>query len=348
MNVATAAKVAWPIVNPAVKEKPGLCSPGWKYNASQQTLHRLNCKRRTCDTCGWYWTWQWRTALDAKTKADTALKIPKAKLALTLTMAEYADYKTVWNTFRYFWQLVRKSYPFIQYCGFVEENQQHTLPHFHFIITNVDFISHNFLREKWITAQNWAGIGKTAWILRVERIKKNITAYFTKYITKAKDGKKDELPRKENWKGRYVRYSRYFFGEVPATNGAKTRKAVSRKALVEAISLQEKLDAEEQLDRLFYRVRKPLAGVSGFMEESDRQAAKLDALVNATWSPYWDKGRAGPAPPETLLDAAGIGTLTTYVNKFEPDKKKPSIEELKELHQFLRDEGRKKVFGCQK
>lgn len=322
----------------------GSCSPGWKYNASKQTLHRMNCKRRICRECGWYWSWTWRSAIQAKVERDKALKIPPAKLALTLTMAEYPDFKVVYDCFRYFWQLMRNpddGFPAVQYLCFPEENQEHTLIHFHLIIDKVDFIHHEWIRERWITAQRWAGVEKTAWILRIERIKKNVAAYFAKYITKTA-GKKDEIPRRENWQGRYVRNSKFFFGELTDSSlPYKDRKAINRRTLVESVSLQKALEAGDDLDRMFYQVRKAHFSAPDFMQESDIQAAKLKNIVSAPWEPLLDKGRAGPAPPDTLLD--GDWTNTTYTDKFEPNKKKPTITDLKNLDERLKEAGREKL-----
>lgn len=343
MEFNRALKRAHPEIKPDAKPKPGTCSPGWKYNASKQTLHRMNCKRRTCKECGWYWAWTYRSAIQAKVERDKALKLPRAKLALTLTMAEYPDYKVVYDCFRYFWQLMRNpsdGYPAVQYLCFPEENQEHNLIHFHLILDKVDFIAHEFIRQRWITAQEWAGVDKTAWVLRIEKIKKNAVAYFTKYITKLSDGKKDETPRRENWKGRYVRYSKFFFGELTGPDAEK-RTPVNRRTLVESMVLQRTLSAGDEIDQLFYQVRKPLASVSGFMEKSDREAAKLAALVAAPWDPLGDRGRAGPAPPDDLF--SGIGTLTTYVNQFEPTNKKPTITDYKNLDERLKEAGREKL-----
>jgi hypothetical protein len=136
--------------------------------------------------------------------------VPPARLALTLTFATQVDYKQAWSALRYFWQMLRKSYPKTEYWGVVEYNQQHTQPHLHFVLGGVTFIPYQFIRAAWSKAQTWAKITDIAFISRIEEIRGNIQQYFTKYITKLIGGK-DEIPRREQWQGRYVRYSRKFF-----------------------------------------------------------------------------------------------------------------------------------------
>ena len=49
--------------------------------------HRLNCKRRLCPDCGWWWAWSWRRALADKAALDEKLGLPKFSRAVTLTTA---------------------------------------------------------------------------------------------------------------------------------------------------------------------------------------------------------------------------------------------------------------------
>lgn len=334
------AKRGHPEIKVDENPKVGHCSPGWKYNASKQTLHRMNCKRRACRDCGWYWSWTWRSAIQAKVERDKAFKLPPARLALTLTMAEYPDYKTVYDCFRYFWQLMRKNdFPGVQYLCFPEENQAHDLIHFHLIIDKIDFMYHEIIRNHWLTAQRWAGIEQSAWVLRVERIKKNVAAYFAKYITKTGKGK-DEIPRKENWKGRYVRASKFFFGELTDPDlPFNERKPLNRATLTAAVSLQSTLEAGDDLDRLFYQVRKPLASLSGWIEKCDAGAARLDTILNGSWEPLQDKGRAGPAPPDIWIDQ--VDTLWSgNPYTFEKTTKKPTPADLKNLDERIKNAGR--------
>lgn len=328
---------------------PRRCSPGWKYNASQQTLHRMNCRRRGCKECGWYWSWTWRSAINAKVERDKAFKLPPARLALTLTMAEYPDYKVVYDCFRYFWQEMRKSdFPGVQYLCFPEENQTHDLIHFHLIIDKIDFMYHEIIRQHWLTAQRWAGVEQSAWVLRVERIKKNVAAYFAKYITKNLDGRKDEIPRRENWKGRYVRASKFFFGELTDPDlPYRERKPLNRATLVNSLTLQRVLEAGDELDRLYYQVREPLVSLPGFIEKADQAAAALDVILKKEWNPFTDADRAGPAPPDTLFDQ--VETLWSgQPYQFEKTSKKPSVSDLKNLDERLKEAGREKLKASRK
>jgi len=262
---------------------PGFCSPGWVYNATLQKTHQMNCKRRTCPDCGKFWAYKWRSALAEKADFDKSFGLPAPTRALTLTFACNPGHEKVKAALRYFWQLVRKEFSDVQYFGAVEFNQRHTVPHIHFLLANEDYMAWDWLQDCWQTAQTWAGIGKIAFNVRIEKIRKNAQAYYTKYISKLTGGK-DEIPRRENWQGRFIRYSRKFF---PATIPA----------MAEYARFRRKLEANDQLDRLYYHVRKPLAGLSGAMEQFDREAARLDYLVNRPWSPATDRARAAPLDP---------------------------------------------------
>jgi len=170
---------------------------------------RLGCKARNCDACGKYWSTKWRAILN---EYHISHKTPTLALGLT-TSYDCGSYK-LWRALKYFWRLIRAEYPKVEYFGVVEFNQAHTQPHLHFCVVGYDFIRYQYIRTCWQQAQRWAGFNSIAWNTRIEEIKKGIAAYFTKYITKA-TGSKDEIPTKEEWNGRYVRYSRKFF-MIPA------------------------------------------------------------------------------------------------------------------------------------
>lgn len=251
------------------------CSPGFAFNATRNTSHILSCKRRLCPECGKWWSWKWRQALAERTKLAEVSGLPVAKLALTLTLACDPGYERVQAVLRYFWQMLRKDYPDITYFGVVEYNQAHTQPHLHFLVADVDFIPWKKIKAVWIKAQQWGKLPRIAHIERIETIKGNIQQYFTKYITKLNDVK-DEIPRRENWQGRYVRYSlkskkrRGFFPSDVAS-------------ILAAARFNHALTVSDGLDRLYFHVRKPYQAYELFMSAVSRETARLDKLVNRVW-----------------------------------------------------------------
>lgn len=254
----------------------------------------MNCKRRTCEDCGWFWAWRWRQALKEKAVNDNALGLRRADKALTLTFAENIPYVTMQGILRQFWKLLRRAYPNIEYWGVVEFNQAHTIPHLHFILAGAPYLEIDYLDYCWKVAQIRYKVEHLAWNLRIEKIRKNIQAYFTKYVTKLLGGK-DEIPRRENWGGRFVRYSRGFF-PIPVN------------AMLAGKKFQEKLKANDDLDRVFWHVRKPRQALFGFKIEAQRQNREIDAIVKRTWEPAADRSRAAPLPEDNLL--TGIETIS--------------------------------------
>lgn len=214
---------------------------GYAYTPDTMLLHFLGCKRRLCEDCGYYWAWKWRTLLGHKIKRDlekTGLKISRA---ISLTTSYDAGYKKVWLALKRFWAHIRKEYPKVQYWGVTEYNQKHTQPHFHFILSEDTYIPHATIQYYWEKAQSQALFEHIAWNVRIEEIKGDIQKYFTKYVTKLTNGK-DEIPRPENWQGRYVRYSRRFF-----ENGVSTKDIL---AVLRLVWLKEK----EPFNRTYFDI----------------------------------------------------------------------------------------------
>lgn len=271
------------------------------YCPSSKQRWALPCKSRQCDYCGKIWSNQWRYALKLQADHTAQFNLPPVTLALTLTYAENAGHKQVHACLRYFWQLVRKSYPVIQYWGVVEFNQKHTLPHLHFVLSGYSFIPYQFIVVCWETAQYWAKINAIAFICRIETICGNAQAYFTKYITKLV-GYKDEVPRRENWKGRYVRYSAKFFPVgLPAM-----RLATRLNKMFHVQQTILKMAIYSPLSRLFPDI---------WLNLQDKMFHVQQLAINADWQPENDKARAVPAlswwrPLPRLDDKVGV-LLTT-------------------------------------
>ena len=276
------------------------CSPGWVFTPAKGVLHRMNCKRRTCEDCGWFWAWRWRQALAKKADNDKVFNLPRSDKALTLTFAENVPYTTMRRILEWFWENLRRGYPGVEYWGVVEFNQAHTIPHLHFILAGAPYMELDYLDYCWRAAQKRAKLEHLAWNLRIEKIRKNIQAYFTKYVTKLLGGK-DEIPRRENWGGRFVRYSRKFF-PLPVN------------AMLAGQKFQDKLKANDDLDRVFWHVRKPLQSIHDFKIKARKMDNEIDRIINEPWDPVKDRARAAPLPAADLL--TGVETILV---SFDPE-----------------------------
>lgn len=270
------------LTNPSPdKEVACTKSPGWAYTPARDKaqIHFLSCKRRTCEKCGWYWHWKWRAMLQDKRESDIRLGRPAISRAITLTTACDPGYQAVWKALKWFWQLIRKRYSTLQYWGVVEYNQKHTQPHFHFILSDDTFIPQLFIQECWQTAQRWAGFERIAFNVRIEKIRSNIQAYFTKYLTKLTDGK-DEIPRPENWHGRYVRYSRKFFS-FPTS------------VILSSLSLNKSIESGE-IYRSYYKIKPKLLldNPIDFILDCKREEKHWINLLSKTWDFIMDRSKA--------------------------------------------------------
>lgn len=275
------------------------CSPGWNLNVSKRYVHAMNCKRRNCDFCGWYWAWKWRKALKEKSTNDRHFGIPVASRALTLTFAENIEYLKMQRILEDFWLLLRRGYPGVQYWGAVEFNQAHTQPHIHFILSNCGYIELDYLDYCFKVAQKRSKVGKLAFNLRIEKIRKNVEAYFTKYITKLTGGK-DEIPRRENWQGRFIRYSKGFF-PIPVP------------AMLAAAPFNRALERGENFDRFVYRVRKPRQDIIWWIFDSIDEEKRCDAIRVAGWQPEKDIAAGTELEPDNLL--TGVEVIPVYYDK---------------------------------
>lgn len=276
--------------------KKRYCSPGWSVNLTKRQVHTMLCKRRNCDECGWYWAWKWRKALKEKSTNDRFFGREVPKRALTLTFAENVPYVQMQNCLRFFWKFLRRGYPGVEYWGSVEFNQEHTQPHIHFVLANTGYIELDYLDYCFKTAQKWAGIQKIAFNLRIELIRKGIEAYFTKYITKLTGGK-DEIPRRENWGGRFIRYSRKFF-PVPVS------------AILAASPFNRALKRAESFDVFVFRVRQPKQGSLYWILDQIDELKKCEAIRAQGWNPIKDINAGTPLEPDNLL--TGIETIPVY------------------------------------
>lgn len=275
------------------------CSPGWNVNLTNRSVHAMTCKRRTCEFCGWYWAWKWRKALKEKSISDKHFNLPVASRALTLTFAENIPYVKMQGILRQFWKLLRRGYPGIEYWGAVEFNQAHTQPHIHFILSNTGYIELDYLDYCFKVAQKRYKVEKLAFNLRIEKIRKNVEAYFTKYITKLTGGK-DEIPRRENWQGRFIRYSQHFF-PVPVA------------AMLAASSFNKALEKAEKFDRFIFRVRKPRQDILWWIFDEIEEEKKCNEIRAAGWNPIKDLNAGTVIEPDNLLTNAG--TIPVFYSK---------------------------------
>lgn len=278
-------------------------APGWSFSKTGG-LHVLKCKSRKCEYCGQFWAWKWRQALAEKDEYDQAMGIPRARLALTLTLRQNVEYLTVQRVLEFFWRSVRKKNPDLEYWGVVECDQKHQRPHFHFILANCVFIPYQDLRQYWVNAQKWAGINDQAWVLRVETIEKNIQAYFTKYVTKLLGGK-DEIPRRDQWQGRYIRYSRKFF---PAS--------VSTMAVYASWRRQWEANRFDWPAHPYSQYQQHIthAGLTHFINECKITDQEIIDTLNREWDYLDDHLRVQPLDPLDIqpnleLDYSAVSTL---------------------------------------
>lgn len=257
-------------------------SPGWAFTPKRDKnmVHFLSCKMRNCEKCGWYWSWKWRQMLKHKRDMDILLGKPAITRAITLTTACDPGYQKIWRALKEFWRLLRKSYRNLQYWGVVEYNQKHTQPHFHFILSDDTYIPQMLISKLWKKAQVVSGFPKVAFNVRIEKIKSNIQAYFTKYLTKLTGGK-DEIPRPENWKGRFVRYSRKFF-DMPAP------------LIFEALMLNRAIE-NDTLYRSYFLLNPKLnldwAAMQDFREKCTALEVSRETWVNRDWDIVKDRDR---------------------------------------------------------
>jgi len=260
------------------EQKSIICpkSPGYWYG-SKTGIHSLGCKSRQCEVCQKYWSTRMRIALNYKTSHYEFFGGKTPFLAMTLTFWEYANHKKVWSISRYFWQLLRAALPDndIKYFRCVEFNQKHTLPHLHFILQGIDFIHYELIRSCWKKAQFWGGCQKLAWNINIQEIEKNMAAYLSKYLTKA-GNEKDEIPRPENWKGRYVSYSPGFF----------PRPVPEMILLAQWSAQQEKAD---QIERMYIWIDPDRRYIEGATEQSQNDWNAQVEELNYEWDYKKDK-----------------------------------------------------------
>ena len=259
---------------------------GWMYDQTGLVLHPIFCKQRRCIACGWYWAWQWRRLLQmqdelAKLEQERlGLPDPKYRRALTLTTSYDPGYVKVYAAFRYFWQLLRKEWPGLQYFCVVEFNQAKKQPHFHILLDKDEYMHWTKIQEAWQKAQFWAHFERVAFDIRIEVIRKNIVAYFLKYVTKYTGGK-DEIPP-ESWGGRFVRFSREFF--MHSTTAMK--RAIQLKQMltnIEEAQTKDGLAPTSACPRTFFAFTNNVEKLYTFVRTADVSGADLDRLVNQPW-----------------------------------------------------------------
>lgn len=287
------------LTQPTNEKLPLICSPGYGYDPGQHKTWKMACKRRNCEECGWYWACKWRNALKEKARNDFDFGKQTANKALTLTFAEFVPFVTMQRILAQFWKLLRRAYPNTEYWGVVEFNQLHTIPHLHFIVSQATYFELDYLDYCWKVAQKRYKLEHLAWNLRIERIRKNTQAYFTKYITKLTGGK-DEVPRREIWSGRYVRYSAKFFpAPIPL--------------MLQGRVFNDMLEAGKSLDKVYWYVREPLKYLKDFQKDCRDLNKCIFDTVNGKWDYLRDKSNGVKVPEDDLF--TGIETIPVY---YEP------------------------------
>jgi hypothetical protein len=186
----------------------------------------------------------------------------------------------------------------LEYFGIVEYNQNHTQPHFHFVLRS-GYIPQIVIRKCWQRAQVEAGFKKVAFDVRIEQIRESVKQYFFKYITKLIEGK-DELPRPENWSGRGVRYSRAFFtARMPLVNDAiKLGKQQFKDDYSKFYSLHSRKTPmpEQKFEADMLHTIHIEATSSQWDFYRDREAAKQPVIFEIPLSPHQDGSLRDIAP----------------------------------------------------
>jgi hypothetical protein len=265
-----------------IPEKLMRCSPGWRFTPATDAgkVHFLSCKRRGCERCGKYWAWKWRKMLEDKALSLAREGLPAMRRALTLTTSYDPGYERMRSALNMFWEQLRKIVPGLQYWGVTEYNQEQTQPHFHFILGNDEYIPQPTIKELWEKVQKWAGFESIAWNVYIEEIKDNsdIQRYFTKYLTKLTGGK-NEIPDREKWKGRYVRYSKKFFNW-------------STDIILTALFLQQNISSDSNYNT-YYKVRPKLINdyraQDNFIQKCIQKEQEFSDFINRDWNPDRDK-----------------------------------------------------------
>jgi hypothetical protein len=258
------------------------CSPGWRFTPATDAgkVHFLSCKRRSCEKCGKYWAWKWRKMLEDKALSLERQGLPAMRRALTLTTSYDPGFERLRIALSMFWKELRKAFPGVQYWGVTEYNQEQTQPHFHFILGDDKYIPQPVIKEIWEKVQRWAGFESIAWNVYIEEIKdeSDIQRYFTKYLTKLTGGK-NEIPNREKWKGRFVRYSKKFFN-------------FSTDIILTALFVQQNISADNNWQS-YYKIRPKL--INDYRAQDDF-IAKCQAIeeresefINRDWNPQRDK-----------------------------------------------------------
>lgn len=300
-------------------------------------VHPMLCKKRTCEKCGWFWQWRWLLMLKHKAESDARLGNNPIRRAVTLTTAYDPGFEKCWYAIKMFWELLRdysfeltvpkgktrrvwkdesrkgepialatRPYRYVQYWGSTEYNQKHTQPHFHFILHNDQYIPMTLIKSLWIKAQKQAGFDKIAWDTRIEEIKTDVSKYFTKYIAKMTGGK-DEIPRRENWRGRFIRYSRKFF-DVPT--GCITVKHG-----------WDKYCSDPHSERSYYLTTQGTP-FQEFKQRAGETVYELTHLLNRPWDWEDDNFRGKPLPQqeEMFSDPPPIEMAPPWANLTDSGK----------------------------
>lgn len=274
-------------VNPAYSFKVGLpdvkrCARfnGYIYNPASSYTTVLACKSRQCPACSTTWAWKWRARLAEQQEWSKRFGTVEPQLALTLTLGQAVDYEQLWRTLKLFWRRLRRSYPDVTYWGVVEFNQSHTIPHLHFLLGGYSHIPYKIIRQCWILAQQGSGILENpAWVVRVEKIRANAAAYFAKYISKIADGGKDEIPRRNLWGGRYVRYSKGFFH-------------LDFQTTLKFLQLARQNETGEYGQKGYIRLGLGLSGWQQFVEKADVDFSMQNEALVSAWVIEYDRSRA--------------------------------------------------------
>jgi len=139
----------------------------------QSALVPIRCKSWDCPRCRRVKSWQIKQKL-------TEILGSSQWFFLTLTYGNSKSAKSTWRELGNDWNRLavwlRRRYPAIRYCRFVEPHKKRSYPHMH-VLVNL----HCFTRD-FFTQASKAGFG---WVANVKRVNSDgVNAYLRKYLTK--------------------------------------------------------------------------------------------------------------------------------------------------------------------
>jgi len=292
------------------------CSVGVLFSFNQftgkLTRHLIYCKKRSCPNCEDFWR---RRHLNRLQEREANLLFhgkQHSEYHLVLTTSYKVEKEKVYDSFRYFFQLLRAKFDAkIEYFCSVEQNRKATQQHFHFLLSfvgkEVTFLDYRLVRKLWQKAQQQAHFAKIAHQTFCKLLKgNNIGFYMLKYITKSGE-KKYEVPTKEVWAGRTVRASRGFY-------------PVSVAVIDMAFYARKTFENPELANQVHFELFPNVDGACGSRYDVLEKFVRANQVAKATWDIHGDycSGIGGLANRKPFKDSIFLSrTLKVALDNFQ-------------------------------